>query len=261
MKKHWRSLFVLVLTAALAVSVYPTVKGYWREWRFDPNSCSPAEEAVMAFSQSSGTPYRLWPESLIALLERNPEAEDFVLSYPAEYGQEHTVELSEYLNSDSVPLFLQWDKRWGYLDYGDDVAGLTGCGPVCLSMVAFYLTKDPAMSPDNLIRFALEEGYCSRGNGSSWTLISEGAGKLGLCATELPLVEGMIRGYLETGAPIICAMGPGDFTTTGHFIVLTGLEDGKLRVNDPNSVARSEALWEYEQISGQIRNLWVVQKP
>ena len=26
-------------------------------------------------------------------------------------------------------------------------------------------------------------------------------------------------------------------TTTGHFIVLTGVEDGKIRVNDPNSQA------------------------
>lgn len=261
MKKLWRALVVLVLTAALAVCLYPTARGYWREWRFDPAHCTPAEEAVMAFSQSSGTPYRLWPESLIALLERNPETEDFVLSYPEEHAQPHTVELSEYLDCPGVPLFLQWDKRWGYLQYGDDVAGLTGCGPVCLSMVAFSLTRNPDMSPDNLIRFALDEGYCRRGSGSSWTLISEGAGKLGLRATELPLVEGMIRGYLEAGSPIICAMGPGDFTSTGHFIVLTGLEDGLLCVNDPNSIARSETRWDYEQIAGQIRNLWVVEKP
>ena len=51
-------------------------------------------------------------------------------------------------------------------------------------------------------------------------------------------------------------MRPGDFTTTGHLIVLTGWQDGLLAVHDPNSRARSAQLWEYSAVSGQIRNLW-----
>ena len=53
-------------------------------------------------------------------------------------------------------------------------------------------------------------------------------------------------------------MGPGDFTTTGHFIVLSGCEDGLIKINDPNSYANSEKLWSYEEIADQIRNLWVI---
>lgn len=259
-RKHWKPICILLAAALFTVPVFRAAQGYVREWTFDLQSCTPAEAAVMAFATESGTPYRYWPESLIALLERNPEAEDFVLSYPAEHALKHEVDLSEHLDDEVVPLFLQWDKRWGYLDYGSDVAGLTGCGPVCLSMVAFYLTGDVNMSPDNMLRFALEEGYCSRGNGSSWTLISEGAQKLGLTATELPLVKNLILSHLEAGDPIICVMGPGDFTSTGHYIVLTGLEDGLLRVNDPNSLEKSEKRWDYDQICGQIRNLWVLRE-
>ena len=58
---------------------------------------------------------------------------------------------------------------------------------------------------------------------------------------------------LEAGKPIICAMREGDFTTTGHYIVLRGVKDGEFQVNDPNSVVNSEKLWSYEQIEGQIR--------
>ena len=54
-------------------------------------------------------------------------------------------------------------------------------------------------------------------------------------------------------------MGPGAFTTTGHFIVLTGCEDGMIRVNDPNSRKNSEKLWTYEEIAGSIRNLWTIE--
>ena len=44
----------------------------------------------------------------------------------------------------------------------------------------------------------------------------------------------------EAGNPIICAMGKGDFTSSGHYIVLVGTENGLVRVNDPNSYANSE---------------------
>ena len=51
-------------------------------------------------------------------------------------------------------------------------------------------------------------------------------------------------------------MGPGFFTTAGHFIVLTGYEDGYVTVNDPNSKANSEKKWEFAQIRDQLKNLW-----
>ena len=136
-------------------------------------------------------------------------------------------------NSRTVPLFMQWDKRWGYIKYSGDLAGLTGCGPVCLSMAAYYLTSDANMSPDKIIAFAQKNGYALNGiteKGSSWALISEGGKQLGLDVTELPLDKNRIIRNLDAGNPIICSMGPGDFTTTGHFIVLTEYKNGKIRV-------------------------------
>ena len=108
------------------------------------------------------------------------------------------------------------------------------------------------------MEFAEENGYYSKGNGSSWTLISEGGVKLGLDVTEIPLVKKRVMDNLEVDNPIICSMRAGDFTTTGHYIVLVGAQDGMIRVNDPNSHINSEKLWSYEQIEGQIRNLWVI---
>ncbi|HBM98967.1 MAG TPA: hypothetical protein DD413_06025 [Ruminococcus sp.] len=155
---------------------------------------------------------------------------------------------------------MQWDKRWGYKMYGDDVAGLTACGPVCLSMVSVYLLQDTKYSPDYMIDWAKKNGYCVKGHGSLWTLISEGGKKLGLDATEIPLDEQRIINNLEVGNPIICIMGPGAFTSTGHFIVLTGYENGKIKINDPNSYSNSEKEWEYDDIYDQINNLWVLRQ-
>lgn len=198
------------------------------------------------------------PEGLRNLYLNNPEARDFVLSYDELSGTRSEVDLSEHLNSDELPLFMQWDKRWGYMEYSGDCVALTGCGPVCLSMVAVYLTQDENMSPDKIVDFATLNGYSQRGCGSLWTLISEGGKKLGLKVEELPLVEHIIIEKLEQGIPIICVMGPGDFTTTGHFIVMTRYEKDKIWVNDPNSRANSQKGWEYDRIESQIKNLWAL---
>lgn len=196
------------------------------------------------------------PENIQNLYEKNPDTADFVFSYNELYGTRQRVDLSEYRNSEEVPLFMQWDKRWGYMEYSGDCVAISGCGPVCLSMVAFYLTKDKNMSPDKIIEFAIDNNYYVNGNGSLWTLISEGGKKLGLNVDELPLSESIIVDNLEKGNPIICIMGPGDFTSSGHFIVMRKYEDGKIWINDPNSHDNSERSWTYGEIKDQIRNLW-----
>lgn len=218
---------------------------------------SDATETIAAFAQEHNLTLSDWPDSLLELLEKNPEAADFVLNYPLKKDLCPEIDLHEYTDCSEVPLFLQWDERWGYTVYGDNIMGLSGCGPTCLSMVCVYLLNDPQYSPRYIADFAQENGYCVPGNGSSWTLISEGGVMLGLDVIEIPLDEDRIIRNLEVGNPVVCIMGPGDFTSTGHFIVMTGYEDGKIKVNDPNSPDRSNMLWDYDAIKDQIRNLWV----
>ena len=69
--------------------------------------------------------------------------------------------------------------------------------------------------------------------------------------------ESSILSELQAGTPIICVVGPGDFTTTGHFIVLAGADaDGNITVKDPNSRQNSEKTWRIEELMPQIQNLW-----
>ena len=254
-KKSGCSCLCLILALVIA--------GLWRLWNTmevpEAGEYAAADRAILAFAEENGLSLRDYPEELRALLERNPETEEFVLHYPLDRDKPIDADLSMY-DTDGVPLFLQWDRQWGCMEYGGKPAALTGCGPVCLSMAAYYLTGDEAFSPDNMIEFAKKGGYYSPGSGSSWTLISQGGAELGFDVTEIPLVKKRILDNLEVGNPIICAMGQGDFTSSGHFIVLVGVEDGLLRVNDPNSIANSEKLWAFEDIEDQFRNLWVIRK-
>lgn len=219
---------------------------------------SSAEVTILDHVSQQGGDIQDYPDSLIALLNRNPETAEFVLNYPARQALE--IDLSDIDRSQGVPLLLQWDPRWGYMEYGSDMVAITGCGPLCLSMVGYYLTGDEKFYPDRVVEFALANNYYTAGEGSEWALMTEGAKKLGLNAKELALVEDKVAAYLRIGDPIIAAMGPGDFTGSGHFIVLTGYEDGMVSVNDPNSRINSEKLWEFAAIKGQISNLWVFLK-
>lgn len=260
-----RRIFTLCLASIIVAGAYVHVSAIQRNsqqehiWDriFSEGPSTEFQKTLAAFAETNDLSIREWPEELIELAEKNPETESFVLNYPLNRDSHPEIDLSEYQHSNSVPLLFQWDERWGYSEYSGGLLGLTGCGPTCLSMVCMYLLDDPAYNPQYIAEFSKDNGYSVRGNGSAWTLISEGGPKLGLDVTEIPLDENRIIRNLEVGNPIICIMGPGDFTTTGHFIVLTGYEDGKLKVNDPNSRARSEKLWEYNQIQDQIRNLWV----
>ena len=143
----------------------------------------PGAEEKLEHIKSSGD----YPEILIETAEKCPQTIDFVYAYPEKHGKRFDIDLTADARLDTVPLFIQWDERWGYEPYGSGYIGTSGCGPTCLSMAAVYLTKNPEYSPLFVARMAEENGYCVPGNGSSWTLISEGSALLGLSAAELPL--------------------------------------------------------------------------
>jgi hypothetical protein len=224
-------------------------------------SLSDSDRIIYDFAAENGLSLGHYPRSLRELLERNPETEEFVLNYPflKDVKQEYTIPEMDDL-SNGMPLLLQWDTRWGYKMYGNDMMGLTGCGPTCLSMVAMYLLNDNTLDPGYMAQFSIDHGYCVPGNGSMWTLISEGGELLGLEVEELDLYKKDLQDNLEAGNPIIMVMGPGDFTRDGHFIVVSDYINGKLKINDPNSRIRSEKLWEFEKIENQVSNLWALKK-
>lgn len=197
-----------------------------------------------------------YPKQLKDLALKNEEALEFVYDYPAEHVKEHTIDLTEEVSMDSVPLFVQWDKRWGYEKYSGNFFAASGCGPTTLSMVVVYLTHDREASPIAVAKYSKEAGYSVDGSGSSWTLISEGCRHYGVKAKAVALDESRMKAELDEGHPIVVNVGPGDFTDTGHFMVITGYDDEGFSINDPNSIEKSGKRWLFKNISSQIRAVW-----
>lgn len=197
-----------------------------------------------------------YPKQLKDLALKNEEALEFVYDYPAEHVKEHTIDLTEEASMDSVPLFVQWDKRWGYEKYSGNFFAASGCGPTTLSMVVVYLTHNREASPIAVAKYSKEAGYSVDGSGSSWTLISEGCRHYGVKAKTVALDESRMKAELDEGHPIVVNVGPGDFTDTGHFMVITGYDDEGFSINDPNSIEKSGKRWLFKNISSQIRAVW-----
>ena len=256
-RKTWMALLVVLAVLLIALLGAKPAYNLYRDISFGWEERSEQEHIVKAYAETMGISYGEYPVRLIELFERNPETEGFVLNYPFRKNKKADI---SHVERETVPLFLQWDPMWGYEKYGSSYLAVTGCGPTCLAMAGYYLTDDEAMNPLTVAEFAEKSGYYAKGYGSSWTLISEGAGKLGLTAKELPLVKKKMVDAVEAGNPVILAMGKGDFTTTGHYIVLTAWDGEAFSVNDPNSRERSKQLWTYEQLEGQIRNIWAISK-
>lgn len=198
------------------------------------------------------------PQELRELLEKYPETYDYVMGYSerAKYKGK-SIDLTEEVQEGEVPLLLQWDKRWGYDNYGDKLIGAAGCGPTCMSMAYIYLTGDTEMNPREMAEFADRNGYNAEA-GTKWGFFTDGAAILGLRGSEMKVTEDGMKATLDDGKVIICSMKPGDFTKGGHFIVICGYDKNGFWVNDPNSRINSEKQWDYDTLYYQIKGAWSI---
>ena len=240
--------------AVPAPAAEPVIRAEGPAQEPEPEDLMTPEEKLAAIEAGGD-----YPKKLVQMARGNAEAIDFVYQYPHRKGERtKKIDLREDMKQEGVPLLMQWDERWGYQEYGDGPMGYTGCGPTCLSMASVYLTGRDKWNPARVADMAVEQGYMLQNHGSSWKLISEGCEHVGLRAEALPLVCGAMVDALDRGELIILALGPGDFTGSGHFVLVTGYETDGFRIHDPNRRKNSEKLWGFSQLKGQIRNIWAM---
>ncbi len=232
-------------------------------------STEPTEPPVLTpmqklekFAAENGLTMADYPEKLIEMLGRNEQTLEFVMNYPLKYGKEQTIDISGYADTPGVPLFIQWDQQWGYKDYVGNVAGLSGCGPTCMSMVMYHFTRDPNMHPAYMMDFAQSNSaYATVGGATLWGFFKQGGAELGLTVKEMTYddlhIERNMKRLLESGKVLVVNVGPGIFTEIGHYMVIAGYEDGKFIINDPNSPANSAKRWEFSEFQKELKMGWI----
>lgn len=234
------------------VNVERPIQRTWTETLLRLDDLGRSDPDIAKICQNSG----LYPEKMLMALANNPEMADYVAGYLGE-REDAACRLTDAEKKQDFPLLLQWDPRWGYQSYGNDsYVGVSGCGPTCLSMVLYSLTGDETLTPDRIAAYAVGNGYYVEGTGTAWALMKDFPRFFGVKVTEPERSERALREELDRGGMLICAMGEGEFTAAGHFIVLYGYDGAGFLVNDPNCVARSRKRWTYEEMGEQIRHVW-----
>ena len=92
-----------------------------------PLSDGPSDAEKLEKIRTSGE----YPEILVETAEKCPQTLDYVYNYPELKDRRFDIDLSADAQSGTVPLFIQWDERWGYEPYGSGFIGTSGCGPTC----------------------------------------------------------------------------------------------------------------------------------
>lgn len=204
-----------------------------------------------------------YPDTLIDLVARNHETVDFVYSYKdrEKYNNRKLsadINSSYYVDGD-VPLFLQWDRRWGYRIYGKEMIGLSGCGPTSLAMVIRHFDSDSTVNPYDVAKYSQDNGYVSADNFTSWKLFETGLSKYGLESQDVIPVEAKMKKALDDNKILIVSVKPGTFTERGHIIIIKGYnKNGDFLINDPNSIVNTNKTWSFDELKSEIRKIWGV---
>lgn len=129
----------------------------------------------------------------------------------------------------------QIDLRWKDYPYTstnnkNQTIGSSGCGVASATMVI-----DSIVGQVNIKDIAdtfVKCGYRSANNGTYWSAYRAVADEFNIGYTETSDIQKALD-LLRSKNYVICSVGNGLFTTSGHYIVIVGIEENTLKIYDP----------------------------
>lgn len=117
-----------------------------------------------------------------------------------------------------------------------------GCGPTSLSIVLSSILNR-SIDPIETTQEVCKNNGCTT-SGTVHTVLSNVARNYGVTVTETNDNQSVIDALSSNNSLVIVLMGPGTFTSGGHYIVLTGANSqGQVSVADPASRQRTQTKW------------------
>lgn len=168
-----------------------------------------------------------------------------------EVTSNNTKEYQKYMKKSKfkvtdVVYYNQYD--YGNASYGDDTISNSGCGPTSAAMILSTFL-DEEVTPQMACDFSAVNGHLVVG-GTEDAFFDDIFNEYGVSYAKEEQTEENIISSLEDGNLIIAHVGPSEFTKSGHFIVLSGLdENGNVIVADPASRQRTEVTWSSSYIA------------
>lgn len=170
--------------------------------------------------------------------------------------------------------YWQTDPRWKNKDYSAPgertTIGASGCGPTAMAMV-LATWADPAVTPETECAWALAHGYKAPNQGTYYGYFAKAAARYGLNCRMLNGVSiyGNARSIfheqaakaLEAGGLVIACMGPGNWTRSGHYVLVWQIDGDTIRINDPASTLERRTAGSYALFCQQVKYYWIIDPP
>ena len=157
----------------------------------------------------------------------------------------------------------QGDSRWGKIVYTScgnksQTIANSGCGPTAMSdIISSWLVHN--VTPVEMCRYAVDHGYRTRDSGTAWAFFESIAKAYGFVGFVQTKSMATAREALRSGALVVASMGPGYWTSGGHYICLWHTDDTYMYACDPASSTRvKQKLGPFEE---QRKQFFVFYRP
>ena len=170
--------------------------------------------------------------------------------------------------------YLQTDSRWKNHNYSakgeSKTIGSSGCGITVSAMIIASL-KDKSVTPITTAEWSMAHGYKALNQGTYYSYFEPQMAQYQIICTRLnqsnlygkssSTAHTKALNALKNGDWVIACMGKGNWTSSGHFILLYAYENGYVSIHDPASTAAARIKNTWTLFSGQVKYLWTVAVP
>lgn len=167
--------------------------------------------------------------------------------------------------------YLQIDMKWKKLPYrvkGEDATiGGSGCGPTSAAMLIETMTGK-TFTPVDACNWSMAHGYKALNNGTYYSYFVPQFKEFGItCRQALASrilnkpdhpIHDEVKKLLQEGYYAIALMGPGQWTKSGHFVVVWWWDDKSVYINDPASTRLTRLRGDVGLFKQQVRNYWLI---
>lgn len=170
--------------------------------------------------------------------------------------------------------YLQTDPKWKNHNYSakgeSKTIGSAGCGVTSAAMVIATL-KDKNVTPVTTAEWSMAHGYKALNQGTYYTYFVPQFNQYGIKCKQLNTsnlygkssssAHTEALNALKNGNWVIACMGKGNWTNSGHFILLYKYENGYVYINDSASTKADRIKNTWDLFSKQVKYLWIVEVP
>ena len=167
--------------------------------------------------------------------------------------------------------YKQTDSRWGRLKYAVDGESSTiksaGCGITVMADILATLVS-PYITPVTTASWSRMKGYKVKNSGTSYSYPVAQGKEYGVSITRMNTsnvyhqpnngLHDKVLAELQKGNWIIACMGKGTWTSSGHYILVYGYENGYVYINDPASSKANRVKNTWNVFKNEVKYYWSV---